>query len=89
MAAKNIKPNARRGRREMRDITVETYSRLGEDPSPVLPKASAWENGQTAITLFPSAPALVDSTVSPTVKAMDSAHKSLSGNQTLPPEGNI
>ena len=84
MAAKNIKPNARRGRREMRDITVETYSRVGDDPSPVLPKSSAWESGQTAITLFPSASVLEDSPSSLTTKTIDSAPKVLSGNQTLP-----
>lgn len=56
MAAKDVKPNARRGRREMRDITIETYSRVGEEPTPILPVSSAWETGQTAITLFPSAP---------------------------------
>ncbi|KAJ1524015.1 hypothetical protein ONE63_010558 [Megalurothrips usitatus] len=60
MAAKNVKPNARRGRREMRNITVETYSRVGEEPTRVLPPTSAWESGQTAITLFPSAAARED-----------------------------
>ncbi|XP_034236296.1 BRCA1-associated protein isoform X2 [Thrips palmi] len=61
MAAKNVKPNARRGRREMRDITVETYSRAGEEVTPALPNASVWDSGQTAITLFPSAPVHGDS----------------------------
>lgn len=61
MAAKNVKPNTRRGRREMRDITVETYARSGEEVSPVLPNSNAWESGQTAITLFSSAPVHSDS----------------------------
>lgn len=61
MAAKNVKPNARRGRRELRDITVETYSRSGEEATPVLPNSSVWESGQTAVTLFSSAPVHGDS----------------------------
>ncbi|XP_026287588.1 BRCA1-associated protein [Frankliniella occidentalis] len=89
MAAKNIELNARRGRREMRDITVETYSRTGVKPTPVLPKSSAWETGQTAITLFPSAPANDDTPSFPLAKPNDSIGKQSLASQSSVSEDDI
>lgn len=85
MAAKNVKPNARRGRREMRDITVETYSRSGEEVTPVLPNSSVWESGQTAVTLFSSAPVHGDSHA--TGKSSESSVKHPVASQSSMSEG--
>ena len=65
MAAKDVRPKGRRGRRVMRDISIETHTRSGEAPSPVLPRApdaasaaggALWPDDATnSVTLIPKA----------------------------------